>query len=189
MEKALLILDIDETLIFATKDRLDYEEDSKVFDYFVYLRPMLKYFLDEVKTSFRLAIWSSASDDYVEKIIENTILKEYKFEFVWGRSKATYRRNFELDEMRTYGNSLDHYHYVKSLKKVRKLGFQINRILIIDDSPHKSMLNFGNAIYPKPFEGQQSDQELFKLAKYLLKIKDHPNYRALEKRGWRDQIT
>jgi len=61
---------------------------------------MLKHFIEEMQKYYQLALWSSASDDYVEKIVSNTFLKDYKFEFIWGRSKATYRRNFELDEMR-----------------------------------------------------------------------------------------
>lgn len=51
------------------------------------------------------------------------------------------------------------------------------------------MLNYGNAIYPKSFEGERDDTELVKLAKYLYKIKDCPNYRKLEKRNWRNQVT
>jgi len=185
LDKALLILDIDETLIYATKSKLSKDEDCKVFEYYVYERPNLKSFLEQVKLDYNLAIWSSASDDYVNEIVQQTILKKHDFEFIWGRSKATYRRNFEQDELRIYGNNSSHYHYVKSLKKVKKLGFEIERILIIDDSPHKSKLNYGNAIYPKPFEGEPEDNELIILAKYLTSIKDCANFRKLEKRTWK----
>ncbi len=188
MDKALLILDLDETLIFASEEKLDYPADCTVFNYFVYLRPMLKSFLTAMQKSYQLAIWSSAGDNYVEEIVQKTILKEFKFEFIWGRSRATYRRNFERDELRIYGNHQDHYQYVKILKKVKKLGFSINRTLILDDTPHKSQMNYGNAIYPRPFEGSREDKELLYLTKYLEKIKDHPNYRRLEKRNWRDNI-
>lgn len=183
----MLILDIDETLIFASKPKLEIEEESSVFDYFVYQRPFLKDFLDSVNRDYRLAVWSSASDDYVVEVVKNTILCKYEFEFVWGRSKATYRRDFELDEMRVYGSHNDHYHYVKSLKKVKKNGYDINRILIVDDSPHKSKLNYGNAIYPVSFVGDIDDTELLILAKYLESIKDCENFRRLEKRYWRSK--
>jgi len=188
LEKALLILDIDETLIHATSTQLNIQETCVVFDYFIYSRPYLREFLDSISQYYKLALWSSASDDYVEKVVENTILKEYYFEFTWGRSKATFRRNYEMDELRTYGNTQDHYHYVKSLKKVKKLGFPIERVLIVDDSPHKSKLNYGNAIYPSAFEGKQDDIELQLLSKYLEKIKDNSNFRTLEKRGWKNSI-
>lgn len=185
MQKGLLVLDVDETLIYATKPKLSRDEDCKVFDYYVYLRPNLETFLDQVKMNYKLAIWSSASDDYVSEVVKQTILNKYEFEFVWGRSKATYRRNFEQDELRIYGSDSSHYHYVKSLKKVKKMGYEIERILIVDDSSHKSKLNYGNAIYPKSYEGNTEDNELTILAKYLSSIKDCPNFRELEKRNWR----
>lgn len=187
--KPLLILDIDETLIHATKKQLDRAVDCKVFKYNVYVRPHLKAFMDQVKESYQLALWSSASDDYVHEVVRQTILSEYSYEFVWARSRATYRRNRERDETRNYSSHNAHYHYVKPLKKVRRQGYDLKRTLIVDDSPHKCMLNYGNAIYPKPYEGQQEDKELLLLAQYLLSIKYHPNYRKLEKRGWRSGIS
>lgn len=188
MSKPLLILDIDETLIHATDKQLDRAADCKVFDYNVYVRPHLKSFMDRVSESYQMALWSSASDDYVEEVVKKTILSEYSYEFVWGRSRATYRRNRERDEIRNYSSHNAHYHYVKPLKKVRRQGYNLKRTLIVDDSPHKCILNYGNAIYPRAYEGQLEDEELLLLAKYLLSIKDHPNYRKLEKRGWRSGI-
>lgn len=182
----MLILDVDETLIYASKSKLTIEAAAKVAEYFIYERPFLKTFLDAVKADYKLAIWSSASDDYVLEVVKNTILVKYEFDFIWGRSKATYRRDFELDEQRIYGNHRDHYHYVKSLKKVRKLGYSINRMLIVDDTPRKAKLNYGNAIYPNSYLGDIEDTELKILAKYLKSIKEIENYRRLEKRNWRD---
>ena len=48
-EKLLLILDIDETLVHATRNKLDRKENFKIFDYYVYERPYLLEFLNEVK--------------------------------------------------------------------------------------------------------------------------------------------
>lgn len=128
MNKALLILDIDETLLFASRERLDYNEDFMVFDYHIYLLPMLRYFLEEVKKNYLLAIWSSAGDKYVNKVVEVSLLSEFNFEFIWGQSRATYRRNFDLDEMRIYGAHINHYHFVKPLKKVKSFGFRLDRV-------------------------------------------------------------
>ncbi len=189
MNKALLILDIDETLIYASKTMLDLEENCKVFDYYVYERPYLKAFLDHVEIDYELALWSSASDDYVEEIVKQTQLKNYTFKFIWGRSRATYKRNNEEDEGRTYAHDRSHYHYVKSLQKVKKMGYRMERILIVDDSPHKSKLNYGNAIYPRPYMGNIDDNELLTLANYLSLIKDCENFRKLEKRTWRLDIS
>ena len=189
-EKILLILDIDETLIHTTDKELHQKVDFKIFDYNVYKRPFLDEFLEEIRSEFIIAIWSSASDDYVEAITKKIIPKEIKLEFVWGRSRCTYRRNFQIDEYGHYNNGfLNHYHYIKPLKKVKRKGYNIDRILIIDDSPHKSKDNFGNAIYPKEFTGDVNDRELKLLSKYLKKLKDKKNVRRIEKRNWRNSMT
>ena len=60
-------------------------------------------------------------------------------------------------------------------------------MLIIDDSPEKTRENYGNAIYIQPFEGNQKDEELQLLLKYLLSIKDVMNVRSFEKRGWKNK--
>lgn len=64
-DKILLILDLDETLIHASRKVLDRKADFEVFDYHIYKRPFLDEFLQKVKSNFMLAIWSSASDEYV----------------------------------------------------------------------------------------------------------------------------
>lgn len=186
--KTLLILDIDETLIHATEKELEQKADFKIFHYNVYKRPFLDEFLVEVKDDFLMAIWSSASDDYVEEMVKRIIPNEVKLEFVWGRSRCTFRRNWKIDEYGHYGYEFrNHYHYVKPLKKVKRKGFDLNRILIVDDSPHKSKDNFGNAIYPTEFTGDTHDKELKLLAKYLKTLKDKENVRTIEKRNWQNR--
>ncbi len=69
--------------------------------------------------------------------------------------------------------------YVKSLKKVKRKGYELERIFIIDDSPYKSKLNYGNAIYPKSYKGELEDTELLILIDYLESIKDELNFRTI----------
>jgi len=188
-EKILVILDVDETLIHATDEKLEQNEDFKVFGYSVYKRPFLEEFFEEIKNDFLLAIWSSASDDYVEEVAKRIIPEDIKLEFVWGRSRCTYRRNFQIDEYGYYDDDFrNHYHYIKPLKKVKRKGYHLDRILIVDDSPHKSKDNFGNAIYPRAFTGDAEDEELKILAKYLQSLKDKENIRKIEKRNWQNQV-
>ncbi len=185
-EKILLVLDLDETLIHATETELDRKADFKIFDYHVYKRPFLKEFFDQIKDHFLLAVWSSASDDYVEEIVKHIFPKEIKLEFVWGRSRCTYKRNLRIDEYGYYDdNALNHYNYVKHLKKVKKHGYDQGKILIVDDSPHKCQDNYGNAIYPKEFKGEQQDDELKLLAPYLKTFIGKKTVMKIEKRNWR----
>ena len=185
-EKILLILDLDETLIYASKQMLHREPDFTIFNYHVYKRPFLDAFLLELSNHFNLAIWSSASDDYVTEIIKNIKPESIEFQFVWGRSKATTRSILLSDEdYYRYQHQPSHYYYVKNLKKVKKQGFTIEKMLIVDDTPQKAKNNYGNAIYPKEYVGEIDDNELELLLDYLLTLKDVENVRNIEKRNWR----
>lgn len=185
-DKTLLILDIDETLVHATETALNRTADFKVFDYHVYKRPYLDDFLEKIKDDFLLAIWSSASDDYVEEIVQQIIPAHINLAFVWGRSRCTYQRNLQIDDFGYYdSNAQNHYHYIKLLKKLKRKNYALNRILIVDDSPHKSKANYGNAIYPIAYNGESTDDELKYLADYLKSLKDKTNVRSIEKRNWR----
>jgi RNA polymerase II subunit A small phosphatase-like protein len=132
-----------------------------------------------MSTNFKLAIWSSADDKYVEEIVEKIKPENIEFEFVWGRTRCTTKRDFQLDK----------YVHEKRLKKVKKKGFPIELILMIDDSPEKTKDNYGNAVYVTAFEGDQTDSELKTLADYLNSIKDSQNVRSFEKRGWKNKTA
>ncbi len=174
----LIVLDVDETLIHATDEKLNQKEDFKVFDYFVYKRPHLQSFLEELYKHFRLGIWSSASDDFVEEVIKVIAPEHIDFEMIWGRSRCSFRRDIEIDR----------YYYEKRLKKLKRKGHDLDKILLIDDTPEKARRNYGNAIYIQEFTGDKEDNELQILLKYLISLKDVENVRAIEKRGWKNSI-
>ena len=173
-DKILLILDLDETLIHASEAKLaSVEYDFVYAEYFVYKRPGLDEFLNSIKEDFIIAVWSSASDDYVTSIASNIFKDSIEPEFIWGRSKCTFKRDIELDT----------YYFAKHLEKLKRKGYELERILIIDDSSEKVKDNFGNAIYIKEFTGTP-DSELNKLSTYLQELKSASNVRGIEKRGW-----
>ncbi|MEP0262865.1 HAD family hydrolase [Dokdonia sp.] len=173
------MLDLDETLIHATGTQLEVPHNFRYTNYFIYERPYLKEFLETISLHFNLAIWSSADDMYVQEIVDKIKPSTITFEFVWGRTRCTTRRDYDLDR----------YVHEKRLKKAKKLGFTLERMLIIDDSPEKTRDNYGNAIYINAFEGNQNDKELQALSEYLHSIKNTHNVRSLEKRGWRNQVS
>jgi len=175
----LLILDLDETLIFAAEREGPRPCDFRVGPFFVYKRPHLDEFLCGVGNLYRLAVWSSASSDYVAEIARAILPAGLEWTFVWSRQRCTVRRNLETFEIE----------YVKDFKKVKRAGFDLARVLIVDDTRHKAARNYGNAIYIRPFEGDASDSELPLLLEYLESLADCPNFRAIEKRGWRDRIA
>ncbi|MEE2526387.1 HAD family hydrolase [Hyphobacterium sp. HN65] len=187
-EQALLILDLDETLVHASSERLSYESHFMVGEYYVYKRPFLSEFLAGVSEHFKVAVWSSASDEYVSDVVANIFDESHSLQFVWGRSRAV-RTVFPDAEGRLNTYDPDHTEFVKPLKKVGRLGWPLERVLIVDDTPRKAVQNYGNVIYPSEFEGDQDDRELLHLLKYLISIRDVGNFRKLEKRHWRRLVN
>ncbi|MDJ0365388.1 HAD family hydrolase [Hymenobacter sp. H14-R3] len=185
-DKPLLILDLDETLIHATAEKIRADFDFQVYQYFVYKRPGLTEFLTQCAVHFTLAVWSSASDDYVQAVVKQLFPGSLTPAFVWGRSRCTRFTVAEVEEEGFY--SLDYsrkYEFAKRLKKVARRGYDLKRTLIVDDTPEKVSQNYGNAIYIKPYLGELTDNELPALADYLLLLKNAENVRNLEKRHWR----
>lgn len=183
----LVILDLDETLIHAEAMPDQVGWDFEAGPYKVFIRPGLKDFLQGLREHFEVAIWSSASLDYVTSIVTRIFPEGYPLKFVWARDRCVPARgNFETD---IYADLSSHLNFVKPLQKVKKAGFgSMERMLIIDDTPSKSRENYGNAIYPSQFKGDMKDTELSHLLDYLLLIKDEPNMRKIEKRNWRSMI-
>ena len=170
----LLILDLDETLIFATEEPLAQPADFAVGPYAVYRRPGLAGFLAACSADFRLGVWSSATDSYVEDVVARIMPPGLAPEFVWGRSRCVRRLDPEYvaDE------------FLKDLKKVGRRGFDLRRVLIADDTPSKVRRHYGNAVSVPPFLGDCADDVLPRLAAYLHSLRDLPDVRPVEKRGW-----
>lgn len=56
------------------------------------------------------------------------------------------------------------------------------------NTPLLIILDMENAIIPKSWIGNRDDDELSKLANCLLKIKDIPDVRQIEKANWRESV-
>lgn len=174
----LLILDLDETLIHASSTKLDTEPDFFYEQYFVYKRPFLDTFFKEISAHFLIGIWSSADDIYVQEIIQKITPENINFEIVWGKNRCSLKRDVDLDQ----------YIFEKRLKKLKTKGFKLEQVLIVDDTPEKVKVNYGNAIYINPFRGEKEDKELLDLYRYLLQLKSSLNVRPIEKRYWKQSI-
>ena len=169
----LLVLDLDETLIHATESKLEMSEDFQFGEYYIYKRPYLDTFLEDISKHFNIGIWSSADDDYVTEIVQLIKPETIDLKIIWGRSRCSVKRDYDYDQ----------YNFEKRLDKLKKQGFRLEQIIMVDDSPEKTRNNYGNAIYIKEFTGDQNDEELKFLHDYLLTLKTVDNVRLIEKRG------
>jgi len=179
MTEPLLILDLDETLIFGTETPLDRYPDLGVGSYAVYLRPHLAAFLAAVGPWYRVAVWTSATESYARPIANAIFPCDLPLEFLWCRERCTWCRDPETHEE----------YWLKNLRKVKRLGYDLDQVLFVDDEPRKLEQNYGNHIHIQPYRGALHDEELLWLAKYLGRIAFHQNLRSLEKRRWRTEIT
>lgn len=175
MSRPLLILDLDETLIWATEQSLDLESNFQVGPYFVYKRPAVDEFLATVGSWFDLAVWTSSSAVYAGLIVGQLVKPSADLKFLWSRARCTRRYDYEMQEE----------YWLKDLKKVQRVGYVLERILVVDDSPEKLQRNYGNYVRVRAFEGDQSDTELLDLLPFLQHLSTVENVRHIEKRGWR----
>jgi TFIIF-interacting CTD phosphatase-like protein len=176
--RTLLVLDLDETLIFASERPLERESDFRVGAYYVYRRPHLDEFLKSCSQISQIAVWSSSGANYLAAVVETIFPAEISPAFIWGRERCV--QPYDPERLEAY--------FAKELKKVKRLGFCLDRVLIVENSPQKVERNYGNAIYVCPFYGDPNDSELQKLGGFLKSLATVPNVRCVEKRGWRTRV-
>jgi hypothetical protein len=70
------------------------------------------------------------------------------------------------------------------LKKLKRLGYSLERVLIVDDSPEKIERHYGNHVPIEPYYGDLGDRVLDRLGEYLERFAQAPNVRTVEKRNW-----
>lgn len=177
--RKLLILDLDETLMFATEQRLQIPEAFTFERYHVYPRPHVTLFLAACAARFKLAVWTASSEDYAAAMVAKLFEGVGPPEFVWARARCTMKIDPETHEM----------YRVKDLKKVRTQGYALEHVIVVDDTARKHERNYGNLVTVRPFEGDPTDDELVHLAQYLITLAEVPNVRAVEKRGWRRRAS
>jgi carboxy-terminal domain RNA polymerase II polypeptide A small phosphatase len=174
----LLILDLDETLIYASEEPLSKPFDLKLDRYFIYKRPGLENFLLQCFKKFRLAIWTASSTDYACQVIKEIFPEEVKLEFVFTNERCLFRFNLETGDQEI----------IKPLKKVQKKGYSLNNIIVVDDLKETFQRNYGNAILVSKYFGDMEDKELHLLLEYLNILHNVDDVRKIEKRYWKDKI-
>ena len=139
--KYTLVIDLDETLVHYVEER------EKAF---VQVRPFADYFLIEMGKYFEIVIFTSAEEDYA-----NLVLKE-------------------IDKKNIISHKLYRKHTNQSngifLKDLSKLGRDIKKVCIIDNTKENFGLQPENGLHISSFLGDQSDNELLTLSDDLMKI-------------------
>ena len=127
-----LVLDLDETLIhYKTDFSHNFGGSEKNM---LILRPDLILFLKEMKKIYELVLFSYATFEYIEKILQIIESKEKFFDYILDRRHITYEKGS----------------YIKNLSLI---GRNLKNIIIIDDKPQAFKMHKENGIFIKPFYG------------------------------------
>ncbi|SNW62180.1 NLI interacting factor-like phosphatase [Orpheovirus IHUMI-LCC2] len=191
MKNRHIILDIDGTLLhtlYTTEPGPSTQLpnfQNRVFK--VYKRPYLDDFMNFCFDNFdTVSIWTAASDTYANYISQN--IKPYgcNFTFINSYEDCTITCGESFGEF-----SCDTFIRKKLVKiwrknKYKKMGFNKDNTLIIEDTPSNCICNYGNAIYVPEYNifKNPKDDVLYKLQDYLNCIMYEPNFRDIDKRNW-----
>ena len=137
-----LVLDLDETLISYQK------ETSSVI-----LRPGLKEFLHRMKKIYELILFTSATHEYVDPIVNFIEKKEKYFDYI------LYRNHLSFDDKGEF------------FKNLNLLNRNYKKIIIVDDTEKNFKLHKSNGICIKPFLGKDDNNILNMLTQLLIKIR------------------
>jgi len=174
--RKLLVLDLDQTLIHATEERLDRDEDFKLFEYHVYKRPHLDEFLEFAFSTFDVGVWTSSGEQYAQGIVSEVFRVKHPA-FLFSSLRCTLRRDFDT------GGHVP----VKRLSKLESRGYKLDEIIAVDDTADRHNDNYGNLVHVAEYNGEHNDEELLLLRHYLAVLANEPNVRSIEKRGWRSK--
>ena len=176
-EKKLVVLDLEETLIHATRAPLNRAPDFHMGFYCVYERPYARELITSLGGRFKMAVWTSANRAYARDAISHIFSRDHRLEFVWCGDRFTpFCGSWTLE-----------WWYRKNLNKGKVRGYGLKRLIVVDDTPDCLAKHYGNLVRVTPFTGDREDRELLLLLKYLVDLETVENIRAIEKRGWKDR--
>jgi RNA polymerase II subunit A small phosphatase-like protein len=173
----LLILDLDETIIYAAEEALARPADFRTERFHVYKRPGLQEFLSQCFAWFEVGVWTSSSTRYAEAVVPQIFPRPEELQFVWTRERC----------VRRFDPEMQNYYWIKDLKKLKKR-HPLEKIVMIDDTPKKMLRNYGNHVLVREWTGDPADRELEALLLYLEDLGPVENVRTIEKRGWRKSL-
>ena len=149
-----LVLDLDETLVHSSLKPLDnydfkigVKSGEDIIDIFVMLRPGAQDFLERIGVLYEVIIFTASLESYANPVID-----------FLDRSKVVKKRLFRKDCANHNGN------FVKNLSK---LGRDLTKLIIVDNSPISYSLHPYNAIAINSWYDDQSDNQLEDILKVL----------------------
>eukprot|EP01138_Halocafeteria_seosinensis_P012597 gb/GECG01012871.1/.p1 GENE.gb/GECG01012871.1/~~gb/GECG01012871.1/.p1 ORF type:complete len:275 (+),score=20.35 gb/GECG01012871.1/:1-825(+) len=160
IQRPVLVLDLDETLLRSTFNRPKSYDTTLTFEdgpggslstVYTKKRPYLNQFLEAMSEIFDIVVFTAARPEYATRAVK------------WIDHDARYiRRTLYRDMCTKYGVT-----YIKDLEKV---GFDIHSTLIIDNRYNSFGLHPKNGIKCSSYYGDDHDRELLRLQLLLSRV-------------------
>ena len=135
-KKLTLVMDLDETLIHYPDDKLSCFENSA--HQHILVRPFTTKFLTEIAEYFEIIIFTAASQNYADRLID--IIDENRV-----INYRLYRQHMTM-----HNNVL--------VKDISKIGRDLKKIIILDNTPENFVLQPDNGVYVKSWRGDLNDK-------------------------------
>ena len=146
LKQYTLVLDLDETIMhFKVNPKNELEGVLRV-------RPGIYDFLDQLSEYYEMIIFTAATQDYADILIDSIEESKIYFEYRLYRQHAVIVDNDFVKDLTRIGRSLD-------------------RVVIVDNMPQNFRLQQDNGIIIKPFWGEDiNDSALYELMPILMNI-------------------
>jgi len=162
-ERTTLVLDLDESLVHASLDKMenadvvfDIKDDTgKIHTVFVNKRPYLNEFLKRVSELFEVVIFTASQKIYAETLLNIIDSNSY-----------IHHRLYRDSCIHVEGN------YIKDLSK---LGRDLSKVIIVDNSPHVFGYHIDNGIPIIGWFEDKKDRELEILVPFLESLSNVEN--------------
>lgn len=170
--KPILVLDLDETLIHSSLiprrpcdfwiEVLQNKEINSREIFWVYKRPGLDRFLEEISKVYTVHVFTAGIKEYACKILDRldpsgTLI-----------SARFYRE--ECTEIRSQGT------FAKDLTKISK---DLSRVILVDNTPACFSLQPANGIPIKSWYSDLCDKQLYRLRDFLIGVASEPDFRLV----------
>jgi RNA polymerase II subunit A small phosphatase-like protein len=168
LKKALLVLDMDETLLHTAREGevLPRSPDTDCFapklgtSLPVFKRPGVDQFLKEVAADYEVAVWTAGVKEYAEPVLD------------WLDPNGYITTRLYRDSC----TEQDDGSYVKDLSKLNR---SLSEVIIVDNNSYSFALHPDNGIQCLDFYFDKYDTELKRISQFLHIIKDAKDVRTV----------
>lgn len=172
----LLVLDLDETLIYSTMFRLEQNPDFHIGLADVVKRPGVEQFLSSCLALFEVGIWTSATHEYANDALSHLLGQDSnRLVFIRTREHCT----------QIFDHVTEERYWHKDLTVLLTEGYDVREIIVVDDTPRSWTPYDDNVVPVAKYTGYPYDVELSLLSRFLVRLRCAEDVRSVDKRHWR----